>query len=69
LVLRSRSVRGEAVNRDITGADMARAGVCLRMRPMKPRDGWMFEGVAAVARRAIGVAIVRKFSRTKGAKK
>jgi hypothetical protein len=56
--------------RDLTAADMARAGVCLRMRPMKPRDGWMFEGVAAVARRAIGVAIVRKsIPKTKGAKR
>jgi hypothetical protein len=57
------------VSRDVSAAQLRAAGVCLRARLMKPRDGWMFEGVAAVARRAIGVAIVRKFSRMKGAKK
>jgi hypothetical protein len=59
----------DPVSRDLTVSDLRAAGVCLRARPMKPRDGWMFEGVVTVARRAIGVAIVRRNSKRNGGKR
>lgn len=52
--------------RDLLVVDVLRAGVRIRMQPMKPRDGWMLEGVAVVARRGLGLAILRKYARKDG---
>lgn len=46
--------------RDVLASDLVRAGVLLRFRPVRPEAGWMFEGLAAVALRALGVAVMRR---------
>jgi hypothetical protein len=45
--------------RDVDAIDLPRAGVLIKCRPMRPREGWMFEGVATVARQALAVAAMR----------
>lgn len=45
---------------DVLAIDLVRAGVCLRPVRVHPDMRWMFESLSVVARRAIGVAVMRR---------
>lgn len=56
--------------RDVSAQELLESPALIKCRPMRPREGWMFEGVATVARRALAVAAMRastKRARTKTA--
>lgn len=50
---------------DVLAIDLVRAGVCLRPIRVHPDMRWMFESLSVVARRAVGVGILRRNRRAR----
>lgn len=48
-----------SARRDLLAIDVARAGLVIWCRPMRPRDAWLHEGLTATARRGMAVKVLR----------